>query len=344
LETRDCGSADAIPARCSSGAAHLLGQDCVSPASSGRPCPARRGGAAWPRAKAVAPVSRRSFDDGQPGVLEQQDADGDWVALGVGASFTAGGTLTIDADALCAAVGEEAFADILAHGSIGDNGGPPGFDLSPVPVLASTLGSDSIFAGGSASTVYAVPGTTIDWSSSMLQPADGDVAAVVEMHNGLTWVQGQTTAIVGALSVSATEATCPAWSSVVNVATSTDELIRNLPTSAALSPRELGYQIHEAIALQVETWGMGFHPELGIDMDGNGLSIADVPFLPAGSSRLDILERTASNAICIYDIKTGDTPMSATQMSRYMEAAQRWAQTEGFVPTAIYVIPIYTRR
>jgi hypothetical protein len=121
-------------------------------------------------------------------------------------------------------------------------------------------------------------------------------------------------------------------------------LIRNLPNSAVLSPQELGYEIHAAIALQVETWGMGFHAELGIDMDGNGLSIADVPFLPAGSSRLDILERTASNAICIYDIKTGDTPMSATQMSRYMEAAQRWAQTEGFVPTAIYVIPIYTRR
>lgn len=66
-------------------------------------------------------VRLRFLDDGQLGVLERQDADGNWVTLdGGGVSYTAAGTLAIDADALRDAVGEDALDDILANPGYGE--------------------------------------------------------------------------------------------------------------------------------------------------------------------------------------------------------------------------------
>jgi hypothetical protein len=213
--------------------------------------------------------------------------------------------------------------------------------LSPIvatPMPGGDIPATSVFSGAKQPTI-ALQGTTVDWSANYASVAAGSVP-VLEFQGGLEWKPGMAAPIIGGLTAAAVGATCPAWASVQLLSTTTDALVRSLGSSAGMTPRELGTAIHVAIATQVAGWGGGFKAELYVP-----LFFATGTIL--GSLRLDILERTAANAICVYDIKTGDTPMSHAQIQKYYEAAYRWATTlpggSAFVPTAVYVIPVYTK-
>lgn len=62
--------------------------------------------------------------------------------------------------------------------------------------------------------------------------------------------------------------------------------------------------------------------------------------LPKGAVRFDVLEDAGNGTVCVYDTKTADSDMRASQMQRYVQEA--FAFRPG--TTRVFVIPIFTKR
>jgi hypothetical protein len=130
---------------------------------------------------------------------------------------------------------------------------------------------------------------------------------------------------------------CPRFSDVHQTAIEADAMIR--AANPDLSPRELGTLIHQEIRDQIRTW-----PEIDVGIWSERGFFMGFPkygsYLPEGASRIDVLEDSGRNTVCIYDPKTGDTDMRPKQMIQY------WQEALAFKPNAsrIFVIPLYTKR
>lgn len=199
----------------------------------------------------------------------------------------------------------------------------PSYDVLP----AGELPPGSLFTGAT-SPVYRPPGVMHDWRR--VRAPEGTVP-VLELR-GLEWnpAHGVSKPVVGTLPVQRTENVCPDWPDVTMEAIRVDQLVRGLAANSSLPARELGTEIHTALANEVRLWGPNYRAEQYVDNSGK-------------RSFLDILSLAPNNAICIYDIKTGESDMSGRQMHQYYAAAQAFAATRKFAPSAIYVIPVRTK-
>jgi hypothetical protein len=154
---------------------------------------------------------------------------------------------------------------------------------------------------------------------------------------GLSWSSGDERPLIGRLDIATVDQSCPRFSDVHQTAIEADAMIR--AANPDLSPRELGTLIHQEIRNEVRSWPefkVGVWSEQGFF---EGIR-NDNAILPRGASRIDILEDSGRNTVCIYDPKTGDTDMRPKQMIQY------WQEALAFRPNAtrIFVIPIYTKR
>jgi hypothetical protein len=124
------------------------------------------------------------------------------------------------------------------------------------------------------------------------------------------------------LDIATVDQSCPRFSDVHQIAIEADAMIR--AANPDLSPRELGTLIHQEIRNEVRSWQefkVGVWSEQGFF---EGIR-NDNAILPRGASRIDILEDSGRNTVCIY---------------------QYWQEALAFKPNAsrIFVIPLYTKR
>ena len=284
-------------------------------------------------------------DNGGPPVVESRIdpspldviTGGTWKPLsGVEVKPGPAGTLLVDGEELKNAIGDTRFNAI---GSLQGRG--VSVALQPSPVAPADVPSGSIFADGAfPGSLYAPQGSVVDWTAPHAQAGKGE-ASILELQpppmRGLSWSSGDERPLIGRLDIANVEKSCPRFSDVHQVAVEADAMVR--AANPDLSPRELGNLIHREIRNEVQSW-----PEIKIGVwseQGFFQGIEnDNEILPRGSSRIDVLEDSGRNTVCIYDPKTGNTDMRPKQMLQY------WQEARAFKPNAtrIYVIPLYTKR
>lgn len=167
--------------------------------------------------------------------------------------------------------------------------------MEPAPVALRDVPPGSVFPGGkSEGQLHSPQGTVIDGSASCAQP-NADRTTVLELQRptvGLTWTAGDDSPMDG-------------------------QVRGSFPGMPA---RELGTLIHREIAQAVREWpgaGVGVWSQQGF-LEGFR---PDVPVLPLGASRIDILGDAGRGTVCVYDIKTGDSDMRPKQLFRYWQEA-----------------------
>ena len=281
-------------------------------------------------------------DDGRlPYLQERIDSSwtdaitgGTWRTLDVPVTSGPAGTLAIDGEQLRDAVGQQRFN---ALGTLDGRG--ISLTMQPAPIAPRDVPSDSIFAGDRpVGTLHSPQGTVVDWTAHYAQTAPGQTS-VLELRGpeGLTWTNTSARPIVGALDIAKVDPACPRYSDVNQVAVEADVRVR--AAFPGLSARDLGTLIHQEVAKDIRPW-----PEIGVGMwseEGFLMGVRQTAaVLPIGASRIDVLEDAGKSTVCIYDIKTGDSPMRPEQMLRY------WQEAIAFRPgtTRVFVIPLYTKR
>lgn len=246
------------------------------------------------------------------------------------------GTLLIDGEQLKTAIGENRFN---ALGSLEGRG--VSVALQPSPVALSDVPPGSIFADGARpGSLYAPQGSVIDWAAPHAQAGNGE-APVLELQpptmRGLSWSAGDERPLIGRLDIANVDQSCPRFSDVHQTAVEADAMVR--AANPGLSARELGRLIHKEIANEIDKW-----PEINVGVWSEEGFFRGVlqkgAALPAGGSRIDVLEDSGRNTVCIYDPKTGDTEMTPKQMIQY------WQEALLFRPNTkrVYIIPLYTKR
>jgi hypothetical protein len=135
---------------------------------------------------------------------------------------------------------------------------------------------------------------------------------------------------------------------VNGVCPKTAEFEQRLTTITASIPRE---------GMSPQQWGTAVHVAMRDDIEHAyasnpsevraGLSLRrgeERSYGLGGTTRLDIFHRVPGrDTICVYDIKTGDTALSATQAARIYSEARRFGETNGMTNVRVLVIELRRR-
>jgi hypothetical protein len=93
---------------------------------------------------------------------------------------------------------------------------------------------------------------------------------------------------------------------------------RNTSTGVYMSPSQFGTAVHKSLKDQIENLK---NPNLRAEVSYWKMQEDNVYGRP-GSIRVDVLERTDQNVVCVYDIKTGQSRRSGLTPARMLEIAK----------------------
>ena len=116
-------------------------------------------------------------------------------------------------------------------------------------------------------------------------------------------------AFVRSLSRAETKDYCPSIEKVQEIADDVSKDVR--ARSAGMSPQQIGTAIHYQIAEYIQdNPKLGLRAEVTFNIDGPDRTGAK------GSVRADASEEVSSKALCIYDFKTGNEPLSPARAAQ----------------------------